>query len=99
SGCQAWTELGAPALGLGAPNGIRDKDGALLRWLREKNAAAVVLRPDGFIYAAAESGQPLPAPPAGLTGNALSTAGAATTRSTDRPADRSWPTCCPTRSW
>jgi 3-(3-hydroxy-phenyl)propionate hydroxylase len=26
-----------------------------------------VLRPDGFIYAAAESGQPLPPPPAGYT--------------------------------
>jgi 3-(3-hydroxy-phenyl)propionate hydroxylase len=26
-----------------------------------------VLRPDGFIYAAADSGQPLPPPPVGLT--------------------------------
>ena len=32
-----------------------------------KKAAAVVLRPDGFIYAAATSGQPLPPPPAGFT--------------------------------
>jgi 3-(3-hydroxy-phenyl)propionate hydroxylase len=32
-----------------------------------------VLRPDGFIYAAAASGRPLPAPPAGLTELALTT--------------------------
>ena len=32
-----------------------------------------MLRPDGFIYAAADSGQPLPAPPAGLTANACCT--------------------------
>jgi 3-(3-hydroxy-phenyl)propionate hydroxylase len=37
----------------------------LVRWLRRKKIAAAVLRPDGFIYAAAESGQPLPPPPAG----------------------------------
>jgi len=72
SGAGAWTELGVPALGLGAD--VRDIDGTLLRWLRGKKAAAVVLRPDGFIYAAAESGQPLPAPPAGLAGNTVFTA-------------------------
>lgn len=37
----------------------------LVRWLRRKKIAAAVLRPDGFIYAAAGSGQPLPPPPAG----------------------------------
>ena len=36
-------------------------------WLRRKKATAAVLRPDGFIYAAAGSGQPLPPPPAGYT--------------------------------
>jgi 3-(3-hydroxy-phenyl)propionate hydroxylase len=47
------------------PGAVRDIDGTLIVWLRQKKAAAVVLRPDGFIYAAAESGQRLPAPPAG----------------------------------
>jgi 3-(3-hydroxy-phenyl)propionate hydroxylase len=36
----------------------------LVGWLQRKKAAAVLLRPDGFIYAATESGEPLPAPPA-----------------------------------
>lgn len=75
SGSRAWTELGVPALrlcGTGpAPlDAIRDKDGTLLPWLKQKKAAAVVVRPDGFIYAAAESGKPLPPPPAGYTAGA-----------------------------
>jgi 3-(3-hydroxy-phenyl)propionate hydroxylase len=49
------------------PDALRDFDGTLVRWLRRKKAAAVVLRPDGFIYAAAQSGQPLPPPPAAYT--------------------------------
>ncbi len=56
SGTQVWTELGVPA--------IRVSDPTLTRWLRRKKASAVVVRPDGFIYAATESGQALPAPPA-----------------------------------
>lgn len=77
SGSRAWTELGVPAIRVigpqdGAdPAAIRDRDGTLLRWLRRKNAPAVVLRPDGFIYAAAQSGQPLPPPPAGFSGNTV----------------------------
>jgi 3-(3-hydroxy-phenyl)propionate hydroxylase len=71
SGCRAWQEIGVPALRLCGPasdphpDAICDGDGTLPRWLRHKNAAAVVLRPDGFIYAAAESGRPLPPPPEG----------------------------------
>ena len=63
-GAQAWTGLDVPTIRISEP--------ALVRWLRRKKAAAVVLRPDGFIYAAAESGQPLPPPPAGYTGNLVS---------------------------
>jgi len=56
AGAQAWTQLGAKT--------IRISDLTLVRWLQHKKAAAVVVRPDGFIYAASQSGQPLPAPPA-----------------------------------
>ncbi|MEB3050850.1 bifunctional 3-(3-hydroxy-phenyl)propionate/3-hydroxycinnamic acid hydroxylase [Mycolicibacter sp. MYC123] len=59
AGAQAWTELGVPA--------VRVDEPSLLRWLHRKKASAVVLRPDGFIYAAAATGQSLPAPPAGFT--------------------------------
>jgi 3-(3-hydroxy-phenyl)propionate hydroxylase len=59
AGADAWTELGVPTIGISEPT--------LIRWLRRKNASAVVLRPDGFIYAAAKSGKPLPPPPAGYT--------------------------------
>jgi 3-(3-hydroxy-phenyl)propionate hydroxylase len=57
AGAHAWTQLGVRTLQISEPT--------LNRWLQRKKAAAVVLRPDGFIYAAAESGQLLPAPPAG----------------------------------
>jgi 3-(3-hydroxy-phenyl)propionate hydroxylase len=59
AGAQAWQRLGVPAL--------RITDPGLMRWLYDKNADSAVLRPDGFIYAATSSGEPLPAPPAGLT--------------------------------
>ncbi|MEB3021119.1 bifunctional 3-(3-hydroxy-phenyl)propionate/3-hydroxycinnamic acid hydroxylase [[Mycobacterium] crassicus] len=59
SGAAAWTELGVPA--------FRISDPGLVDWLGRRKAAAVVLRPDGFIYAAAASGQSLPAPPDGYT--------------------------------
>ena len=71
SGSAAWTELGIAALRLCGPEYplqqgmIRDLGGTLAHWLQQQHAAAVVLRPDGFIYAAAKSGQALPAPPAG----------------------------------
>jgi 3-(3-hydroxy-phenyl)propionate hydroxylase len=56
AGAQARAALGIPT--------IRISDPTLTRWLRRKKASAVVVRPDGFIYAATESGEPLPAPPA-----------------------------------
>jgi 3-(3-hydroxy-phenyl)propionate hydroxylase len=73
AGADAWARLGANSLAITGPasrparNAVRDDDGTLLRWLRGKKAAAVVVRPDGFIYAAAAAGCPLPAPPAGFT--------------------------------
>lgn len=56
AGTQAWAELGVPMIHVTEPT--------LLGWLRRKKAIAVVLRPDGFVYAATQSGQPLPMPPA-----------------------------------
>jgi 3-(3-hydroxy-phenyl)propionate hydroxylase len=56
-GSQAWARLGVPAVQVIEPT--------LIRWLQQKKAVAAVLRPDGFIYAAAKSGQSLPPPPAG----------------------------------
>ena len=83
TGADQWERLGAICVavtGRGSQptaGAIRDDDGALTRWLRGKKAAletgAVVLRPDGFIYAAAPAGSPLPAPPAGFTGLSLAT--------------------------
>lgn len=73
SGSAAWTELGVPALRLCGPearaqdDAIRDSGGTLLHWLQRNKASAVIVRPDGFVYAAAESGQPLPLPPQGCT--------------------------------
>ncbi len=55
SGEQAWTELGVPTVHVTEP--------ALVRWLQRKKATAIVVRPDGFIYAATQSGHSLPAPP------------------------------------
>jgi 3-(3-hydroxy-phenyl)propionate hydroxylase len=55
-GAQAWTQLGVKM--------IRISDPTLVRWLQRKKATAVVVRPDGFIYAASDSDQPLPTPPA-----------------------------------
>jgi 3-(3-hydroxy-phenyl)propionate hydroxylase len=78
AGADRWERLGAISVSVAgrgsqpAAGAIRD-DGTLTRWLRRKKADAVVLRPDGFIYAAAASGRPLPAPPAGLTELALTT--------------------------
>jgi len=45
---------------------IVDSEGTLNAWLTTKGASAVVVRPDGFVYAGAADGQPLPPPPAGF---------------------------------
>lgn len=70
-GTTAWTNLGARAYRLtgpdqpGHPGSVRDKDCMLLRWMRQMKATALVVRPDGFVYAAAAE-RSLPAPPPGL---------------------------------
>ena len=56
AGTKPWTELGVPAIPIDEPT--------LVDWLRRRKATAVVVRPDGFIYAAADSEHSLPAPPA-----------------------------------
>jgi 3-(3-hydroxy-phenyl)propionate hydroxylase len=70
-GAERWERLGAVSLavrgGAPGPGAIRDDDGTLTRWLRSRKAVAVVVRPDGFIYAAADAGRPLTPPPTGLT--------------------------------
>lgn len=73
AGADRWNQLGALSVaitgrGSQPPAGaVCDVDGVLTHWLRGKKAAAVVVRPDGFIYAAAVSRRRLPEPPAGLT--------------------------------
>ena len=72
AGARSWAELGVPQFELSGPGrghrtgAIVDTSGTLTRWMRAKKARTVVLRPDGFIYAAADFGHQLPAPPAGL---------------------------------
>ena len=56
AGTQAWEKSGARAIKITEPT--------LVNWMYRRNAAAVVVRPDGFIYAAAQSAEPLPVPPA-----------------------------------
>ena len=77
AGAERWEKLGALSLSVSnrepAARAVRDDEGALIRWLRAKKAAAVVVRPDGFVYAAAASGLPLPPPPPGLAGLSLAT--------------------------
>lgn len=64
-GASAWTQRGVPALRLGRD--LVDREGTLVRWLADTKAASVVVRPDGFVYAAAEHGRPLTPPPTGFT--------------------------------
>jgi 3-(3-hydroxy-phenyl)propionate hydroxylase len=68
AGAHAWSVLGVPSIQIGSD--IRDHTGALTAWLHSKNATAVVVRPDKFVYAAADSGHSLPMPPSGLAGTA-----------------------------
>ncbi|MCC5577625.1 bifunctional 3-(3-hydroxy-phenyl)propionate/3-hydroxycinnamic acid hydroxylase [Microtetraspora sp. AC03309] len=68
-----WTRLGVPSVTLrpaGSPaaeDSLVDADGVLLAWMARHSAATVVLRPDGYVYAAAPQGAPLPPPPHGFT--------------------------------
>jgi 3-(3-hydroxy-phenyl)propionate hydroxylase len=71
SDSDAWRAAGVPVLQVLVPgrnpsaDSIVDSDGSLTRWLDKRGAATVAVRPDGFVYAAAAEGQPLP-PPAGF---------------------------------
>lgn len=47
----------------GGPGTLADTSGTLTAWLREHEAESVLLRPDGFVYAAAAPGRPLPPSP------------------------------------
>ena len=68
----AWRTAGVPTLKVMPPHSVPsadciiDSDGSLTRWLEKKGATVVVVRPDGFVYAAAKQDQPLPPPPAGF---------------------------------
>lgn len=68
----AWGSCGVeqirvlPSVSAPEPGAVVDTDGALRAWFGKHHASTVVLRPDGFVYGAADSGQTLPAPPAGL---------------------------------
>ncbi|GAB5896369.1 bifunctional 3-(3-hydroxy-phenyl)propionate/3-hydroxycinnamic acid hydroxylase [Mycolicibacterium mageritense] len=57
AGAQPWLDAGAAAV----------RVDALTDWLAARKTSAVVVRPDGFVYAAADSGRHMPAPPVGLT--------------------------------
>ncbi len=50
-----------------APGRIVETDGVLTEWMRRHRADAIVLRPDNFVYAAADSGRALPNPPVECT--------------------------------
>ncbi len=67
-----WRAGGATVLQLTPPGSVPradcvvDRDGSLTRWLDRKSATVVAVRPDGFVYAGAAAGRPLPPPPAGF---------------------------------
>ncbi|SIR64846.1 bifunctional 3-(3-hydroxy-phenyl)propionate/3-hydroxycinnamic acid hydroxylase [Williamsia sterculiae] len=70
---EQWAEAGVPTIRV-VPRGARptkeavvDISGELTAWLTDRAVGAAVIRPDGFIYAAAEAGRPLPTPPATIT--------------------------------
>lgn len=71
-GADAWGASGVPAIRLVGPqdaytcDGVRDTGATLVNWMAEKKATALVVRPDGFVYAATTSGRPLPEPPPGI---------------------------------
>ncbi|GAA3970937.1 bifunctional 3-(3-hydroxy-phenyl)propionate/3-hydroxycinnamic acid hydroxylase [Actinomadura viridis] len=68
----SWTRQGVPSVTLrpaGAPaaeNTVVDADRVLVAWMARHRAGTVALRPDGYVYAAAPPGAPLPPPPPGF---------------------------------
>ena len=71
-GASDWTAAGVPTIrvcgpGEGPPEGaVIDNSSVLIEWLRAKKVVAVIVRPDGFVYAAGDSTHSLPVVPAGL---------------------------------
>jgi 3-(3-hydroxy-phenyl)propionate hydroxylase len=69
---QAWRAAGVPVVKILVPgskpntDSVVDADGMLTRWLDQRGASVVVVRPDGFVYAGAAESQPLPPPPTGF---------------------------------
>lgn len=67
-----WTAAGAvritvlPPDSRAEPGTVVDDDGLLTTWMRTHRADLLVLRPDGFVYAAARAGTTISPPPAGL---------------------------------
>ena len=45
---------------------VVDADGVLLDWMRRRGVDTLVLRPDGYVYAAAPAGAHLSPPPTGF---------------------------------
>lgn len=76
AGIRAWTDRGAASIRLAGPHeavqgdDVRDSGAVLIGWMAAKKADALVIRPDGFVYAATASGRPLPEPPAGFSSTA-----------------------------
>lgn len=77
---KTWRSVSVPCLQVKppgsrpGPGAVVDMDGSLTDWLHKKHAAVVVVRPDGFVYAAAADHQLLPAPPGGFAASAVTTA-------------------------
>lgn len=74
--CPAWRSARVPVIRI-APAGsaaaadcVVDTHGTLVRWLENKKATVVAVRPDGFIYGAGGD-RPLPPPPAGFQARQL----------------------------
>lgn len=71
-GADAWTSLGLLVIRLAGPqdayveDGVRDCGAVLIDWMTAKKAAALIVRPDGFVYAATASGNRLAPPPIGF---------------------------------
>ncbi len=58
---EAWRAAGATVIAVAGPgtspadSAIVDRDGVLTAWLRDRDASAVVLRPDRFVYTASST--------------------------------------------